>query len=189
MISSATVGCTCMCLWRIDMVEREPGCAERLELRTDLAPELARGPTAERKTETRRAPCSGRSAIAAQEPGDLAIRQHMTAVDQHEMQADTQPRQAARARHRVGRGGGADHQAGGGQDAVPVRLFDRLVDRGSSPKSSAQTIERAAPDGARHLPARAGTGRTRRLRAGGGASSRGLLIISATSEAIFRRRK
>ena len=100
-------------LMAIDMVELQPGGAEGLELRTDLAPELApdRWQKEEPKPGTHHVPVEF---IPAQEADDLLIRQHVMPVDQDEMEADTQPRQAAGACHGVGCCGGADHQAGGG---------------------------------------------------------------------------
>jgi hypothetical protein len=45
------------------------------------------------------------------------------------MQPDPEPRQTARARHGIGGGGCAHHQAGAGQEAVAACLLDRFVDR------------------------------------------------------------
>jgi len=69
------------------------------------------------------------------ERGDLIRRQGGAAGDQVEMQPDAQPWQKPGARRRIGRGGRGDHQAGGGQDPVPVRLFDRPIDRGIEPQA------------------------------------------------------
>jgi hypothetical protein len=44
------------------------------------------------------------------------------------MQTDVQVRHGAGAADRVGCGGGVHHQAGGGEDAVAMGLFYRLVD-------------------------------------------------------------
>jgi hypothetical protein len=50
------------------------------------------------------------------------------------MQTDPQVRQATGAHHGVSRGGGADHQARGRQNAAPVRFLDSLVDGGIEPE-------------------------------------------------------
>ena len=55
-------------------------------------------------------------------------------IDEHQMQADPQIWKATRARHGVSRGGGADHQARGRQNAALVRLLDSFVDGGIEPE-------------------------------------------------------
>jgi hypothetical protein len=50
------------------------------------------------------------------------------------MESDSQPRQQPGARHRIRRCRRADHQAGGRQDPVPMRLLDSFVDRRVEPE-------------------------------------------------------
>ena len=119
---------------RIDVIERETGGAIGRELGLDLGADLP----------THRAPEEdvdpGPYHVRAQRSGTVhQIRntlagQGWCTVDQHQMQSDAQPRHAVRACHGVGGGGRTDHQAGRGQDAVSMRLLDRLVDLGRQPE-------------------------------------------------------
>ena len=97
------------------------------------------------------------------------------------MQTDAKFGQPAGPRHRIGGGTSADHQARSGEDPMPVRLFDRLVDRrvepeivGADDQSLQLVISRPRKNWKNSTPSR----RRRRIMCG-------LLIISATSEAIF----
>ena len=79
---------------------------------------------------------SAERAVALDQAAQPLRRQQRPAVGQREMQADAQARQAAGARDGVGStAGAADHQAGGGQDALAVRALDRLVDLGARARS------------------------------------------------------
>jgi hypothetical protein len=53
---------------------------------------------------------------------------HRLAIDQDDVKADAELRQAARAFHCIGSGGSADHEACRAQYAALVRLFDGGVD-------------------------------------------------------------
>ena len=55
-------------------------------------------------------------------------------IDEHQMQAAPQIGQATGARHGVSRGGGADHQARGRQNAVQMGFLDSFVDCGVEPE-------------------------------------------------------
>ena len=101
------------------------------------------------------------------------------------MQADTKLGQMMRAGHRVGRRLAPNHQARGRQNPVPMCFFDGLVDRkieseivGANDQPPQLAISRLRRNWKNSTPSR------RRLR-----SICGLLTISATSEAIFFRRK
>ena len=101
------------------------------------------------------------------------------------MQTDAKLGQPAGTRHRIGRGVGPDHQACGPQDPVPMRFFDGLVDRrikseivGANDKPPQLAISRLRRNWKNSTPSRT----RRRIICG-------LLIISASSEAILRRRK
>ena len=101
------------------------------------------------------------------------------------MHADPQVRQATGARHGISRGGGAHHQARGRQNAAPVRFLDSFVDGGIEPEiigtddqALQLAISRLRKNWKNSTPSR----KRRRIISG-------LLIISATSEAILPRRK
>ena len=108
------------------------------------------------------------------------------ALDQHEVQADAQARQAAGAPDRVGGGGLRHHEARGGEDAVAVRRLDGLVDLGREPEIVGRDDEALQAATSR---------RSRRKRKNSTPSRRrrfiisGLRTISPTMEAIFGARK
>ena len=116
-------------LVRVDMVEREAGRPERLELGADLGGKQAPHPRREEIAQAGADLVVGETPVRADQATDLVRRQHRAAVDQHKMQPDAQARQPLRPRHRVGRGGRADHQARAGQDAITAGRLNRLVDR------------------------------------------------------------
>jgi len=106
-------------------------------------------------------------------------------IDEHHMQADPQVRQATGTGYRVSRGGRADHQARSRQNAVLVGLLDSFVDGGVEPEivgaddqAPQLAISRLRRNWKNSTPSRS----RRRIICG-------LLIISATSEAILPRRK
>jgi len=106
-------------------------------------------------------------------------------IDEHHMQADPQVRQATGTGYRVSRGGRADHQARSRQNAVLVGLLDSFVDGGVEPEivgaddqAPQLAISRLRRNWKNSTPSRS----RRRIISG-------LLIISATSEAILPRRK
>ena len=96
------------------------------------------------------------------------------------------------ARHRIRRGGGANHQARRRENTLPVRLLDRVVDRWV--EAEIVGADDKALCRGRRLP-QPGISRCRRNWKNSTPSrSRrriisGLRIISPNSEAIFRRRK
>ena len=101
------------------------------------------------------------------------------------MQADPQIRQSMGARDGVSRSGGAHHQARSRQNPAPVRFLDSFVDGGIEPEivgaddqASQLAISRLRRNWKNSTPSRS----RRRIISG-------LLIISATSEAILPRRK
>lgn len=116
-------------LVRVDMIEIEARRAERLELGADLGGKPAPDAGHEEITQSRAELAVGKTAVVADQPIDCGGGQHCLAIDQHEVQSDAQPRQRPRPRHRIGRRRGCHHQTGAGQNAVAVRLLDRLVDR------------------------------------------------------------
>ena len=174
-----------MCLWAFTWSSGRAGRAKRLELRADLARELTPNSRQKEKPKAGARHVSVEPAVAPHEAADFGARQSRRAVDQDQMQADPQVRQPARARHGVGRRRGRDHQAGGRQNAVPVRLLDGLVDGGveaeivgADDQAPQLAISRLRRNWKNSTPSRS----RRRIISG-------LLIISATSEAILPRRK
>ena len=102
------------------------------------------------------------------------------------MQPDAQARHAPRARHCVGRGGRADHQAGGAQNAVPMGLLDGLVHFGREAEiigRDDQPLQTIASSRWRRNWKNSTPSRSRRF------IISGLRIISPTMEAIFEGRK
>ena len=126
----------------VDVVERQPGRAKRLELRFDLGCELPPDARAEAMSSPTRAMSARNRPCASTRSGTLSRRQRRPALDQHEMQPDAQARQPPRPRDRVGRGGRRRHQARGRQNAVAMRLLDGLVDLGREAEIVGVTIRR-----------------------------------------------
>src|SRR6266702_2054931 len=118
----------------VDVVEREAGGAEGIELRPHLGGEL----TARRRRKEEAEPLGKRigakAPVAADEGRNALRRQHWSAVDESEMQPDPEPLQVAGARDGVGGARLGDHQAGTGQDAVAMAAFHRLVDGKVAPE-------------------------------------------------------
>jgi hypothetical protein len=117
-------------MMRVDVIEREAGVLERLELGADLGGDLAARAGVAKDANAGADHISRESAIAADEVGNSLRRQHGNAIDQHEMKPDTQIGHAPGACYRVRRGLACDHQAGGGQNAAAMPCFDSLVDAG-----------------------------------------------------------
>ncbi len=121
-------------LVRVDMVEREPGRAKRLELGADFRGEPGPDARREEKAEGGAELISVKAAVLPHQRAEFGGRQYRLAVDQDEVQPDAQPRQTARPDHGVGGFRGGDHQARAGQDAVAARCLDRLVDGDVAPE-------------------------------------------------------
>ena len=169
----------------VHMVEKQAGRVKRLELRADLHRELTAHPRQSKKPNAGAAHIRIETAVPAHQTGDFGTRKRRKPIDEYQMQADPQVMQATGARHRVSRGGAADHQARGRQNAVPVGLLDSFVDGGVEPEivgaddqASQLAISRLRRNWKNSTPSRS----RRRIISG-------LLSISATSEAILPRRK
>jgi hypothetical protein len=121
-------------LVRIDVIEwqagRGEGCELRLDLRCELPPRL--GPRENLKTKPRHA--GAKPAGAVDQIWHLLSRQRRPAIDQHDMEPDPQPRQAARSLNRIRRRGARDHHTCCCQDTVAMRNFDGLVDLRRQPE-------------------------------------------------------
>jgi hypothetical protein len=171
---------------RIDVVERQPGRPKSFELggnfRADL---LAHGGThgaADAQAHER----VGQSPGGVSERRDLRRRQDRIAVDQNNVKPDAQARQRTRAFDGVGCCRSADHQARRAENAAPVRLFDRGVDRFAEPeivRRNRQPIQWADSRRSRRNEKNSSPSRKRRR------ITSGLRTISAALDAIFGARK
>jgi hypothetical protein len=111
----------------VHMIEPQTGRAKRLELRPHLHRELASNARQKGKPDSGAPHAAVELAVPANETADVGIRQHGITIDDDEMEAYPQAGHPAGKGYGVGYGRSADHQARGRQDAVPVRLFDGLV--------------------------------------------------------------
>ena len=93
----------------VHMVEKQAGRPKCLELRADLHRELTANPGQSKKSNAGAAHIRIETAVPAHQTGDFGARKRRMPIDEYEMQADAQVRQAAGARNGVSRGGGADH--------------------------------------------------------------------------------
>ena len=125
-------------------------------------------------------------AIAVDQIGDILRPRGRRGFHQRQMQAHTQSRKALRQRHRVGGGRARHHQAGGAQDAVAVRLFDRVVDvfgKAEVVRGDNECAQSCTPRRSRRKAKNSTASRRRRF-----IISR-LCAISITMEAILGARK
>jgi len=171
---------------RVDVIERKAGRAIGLELRLDFCCDLPAHRRARKYLEPETRHVIAKSPGRIDEVRQASRRQDGVALDQHEMQADAQSGQPAGARHRILDRGTADHEAGGGQDAVAMRNFDRIVDLGSKPEiigGDNRLLQDTGSRRSRRKWKNSTPSRTRRF------NTAGLLIISPTMAAIFGARK
>src|ERR1700733_2169877 len=119
---------------RIDVIERQSGGAVGVELRGDFGADLPPD------TRSNDAADAVADEIVAQTPRGTVERWNLRArgerivIDQNDVKPDAQPRQFTRASDGVGRGRSADHETCGAENAAPVRLFDRGIDRFAEPE-------------------------------------------------------
>ena len=116
-------------LVRVGMAEPQPGRGEGGELRPDLRRQLAAHARAEEIVHPEAQLVGRKPAARIDQIGDLRRRQHRRTLDHHQMQPHPQAGIAPRPRHRIGRRGAGDHQAGGSQHAFAVGLLDAFVYR------------------------------------------------------------
>jgi len=112
----------------IHVIERQTGRAKSCELRADFRFELAANPRKQEKPDPGSGHVPVEYRIVANKCGNRDSRQDRTAIHQNQMQTDAKVGQSAGPRHRIGGCLAADHQARRGEDPVPMRLIDRLVD-------------------------------------------------------------
>src|SRR5262249_2685190 len=104
----------------VDMVEREAGRMKSLELRTDFGSKPAASAGDEGDAQCSAEQIIAKRAVAAPEAAELILWQYRPAIDQHQVQTNSQRSEPSRPRHRIRARRRADHQAGGGQDAVTI---------------------------------------------------------------------
>jgi hypothetical protein len=112
----------------VDMVERQLGRGKGRELRTDFRRELTPRRGRKVEAETGAHHVRVKPAVRTDQRRHLGRRQYRRAIREHQMQPDAEPWQPPRARDCIGGSRFTDHQAGDGENAVPVRFFDCLVD-------------------------------------------------------------
>jgi len=115
----------------IDVIECEAGCTEGVELRANFAFHLPARRSAAEDPDSCAERIVQEAPIWPNQIGNLPGRQNRTSIDQNEMKSDAEPGQPFGARDRIGSSGRGHHQAGSGQNAASMALFDRFVDRKS----------------------------------------------------------
>jgi hypothetical protein len=118
----------------VDVVESKPRCLIGAKLRFDLRADLRpnRWPRAYLKPEARKV--GAQMPACVNEIGQPFGRQRRPTVDEYQMQTDAQTGETARARDRIRRGSGGDHQACRREDALLMRQFHGGIDLGRKPK-------------------------------------------------------
>jgi len=118
----------------VHMIEKQAGGAKCLELRADLRCELTANLWQSEKPHAGSAHIRVEAAVPAHQTGNFGAGKGRKPINEHQMQADPQVRQATGTSYRIGDGWSADHQARGRQKSVPVSLFDSCVDGGIEPE-------------------------------------------------------
>lgn len=113
----------------VDMIERETGLEELLQLRANFRLQLLSCRRTEEEIDTRAHEAGRESPVRLNEVGDAFRRENGSATDDNHVQAYPERGQAVRALDRIGRRRRAYHQARRGKDSLPMRMFDRLIDR------------------------------------------------------------
>ena len=171
---------------RADMVQREASGSKGFELCPDLAAELSQHRRRRNEGDTQSQEIAAQATPCVNHAGNFVSRQDWPVLDDRQMQADAQPRQALGASNCILRRRSAHHQARRTEDPVPVRLFHGFIDFGRD----AEIIGRQDK-----LPQGATSRRSLRKRKNSTPSRRrrliisGLRTISPTMEAIFGARK
>ena len=113
----------------VDVVQRETGCTEAVELRFDLRLYLPLDLGQEEKRYAKTDDVTRKSPIGSDQIWNLPRRKNWITIDQGEVQPDAERRQAACPLHRVRHCRCANHQARRRKDAAAMALFDRFVHR------------------------------------------------------------
>jgi len=169
----------------VHVVEGKTSRAKRLELCSDLLCKLTSNSRQKEKPDSSARHIWIEHAISAYEVRNLCSRQRRNTIDQNEVQPNPESGQLTGARHGVGCRRGRNHQARDRQDTLPMGGFYCFVYSGGEPEivraddqASQLAISRLRRNWKNSTPSR----NRRRIISG-------LLIISATREAIFPRRK
>ena len=171
---------------RIDVIERQAGRGESIELRRDFRRELFAHFRAQEDLRAERRHVPAQPSLVVDEIRDGSAGKCRPSIDEREVQPDTQRRKAAGALDRIGDGGPAHHQTGGAQDAAGVRYFDGAIDFGRQAEvvgGDDQRLQCALCRRSRRNWKNSTPSRSRRF------IISGLLAISPTIDAIFERRK
>ena len=137
-------------LVRVGMVEREPGGGESGELGADFGGKLPANTRTEEIINPEAELVRWKPALGVQKIRDCGPRQYGWPFDHHEMQSDAKRWQFPRPSHGIQSSRAGNHQARCIQNAVEMRLHDRLVDQ------FRQTEIIRGKNHAPHLPGRPG---------------------------------
>jgi len=171
---------------RVHVVECKSGGAVGFELRGDLSGELPAPGSVESNLRAVTCQVVPEPSATVDEASNVGAFRHRLAVDENDVQAHAQVRQAPRALYRVGRGRRADHQAGGAQYAFPVCFFHGGVDgftKAEIVRRYDQMVQCASSRRSRKKAKNSMPSRNRRT------SISGLRAISETIDAILVARK
>ncbi|CDY73573.1 hypothetical protein BGLT_02942 [Caballeronia glathei] len=114
-------------LVRVHMVEDETGCRECLELGANLGGELRAHMRQAEEAHTVAGHRVVETALPVNQIRNRRRAERRVSVREHDVQADTQPRQLPRIGNRARRRRRADHQARGREHAVPVCERDSVI--------------------------------------------------------------
>ena len=171
---------------RIDVIERQAGRGESIELRRDFRRELFAHFRAQEDLRAERRHVTAQPSIAVDEVREVRGRKRGTSVDEREVQPDSQRREAARALDRVGDRRPAHHQARSAQNPPGVGKLDGAIDLRRQAEvvgGDDQRLQCALCCRSRRNWKNSTPSRSRRF------IICGLLTISPTIDAIFERRK
>jgi len=121
-------------LVRVDVIQRQPGVGERLELGADLRLELAAHGRQREEANTVPHHVVAEPALGVDQRRDASLWQHRPAVGEHEVQTDREIRQLPCAPDGVGDRWRPHHQTGSGQHTLCGSLSHGPVDRRVQPE-------------------------------------------------------
>ena len=119
---------------RVDVIERQPGGAVGIELRGNLFFDLPpkRGKKGDLRSIDREV--VAQPSAVADKAWNIGRIERRLAIDQNDVQSDSQIRRRPRSLDRVGCGGTGDHQTRGAEDAAAMRFLDGGIDRLAQPE-------------------------------------------------------
>jgi hypothetical protein len=113
----------------VDVVQREAGLLERLELGTYLRLQLSADTGPEEEVEACGDEIPGEFALLVHQIRDQVRRQDGSRFDEGHVKADPEGSQSASPFHGIGRRGSADHETCRGENPAGMGLLNRLVHR------------------------------------------------------------